>query len=61
MVGKLFAKVFGTYNERELKALNPIVEKIEALEDEYRTQTDEALKAKTALTRRFARHFLPPL
>ncbi|MCL2661809.1 MAG: preprotein translocase subunit SecA [Oscillospiraceae bacterium] len=48
MVGKLFAKVFGTYNERELKALNPIVEKIEALEDEYRTLTDEALKAKTA-------------
>jgi len=47
MINKVFAKVFGTYNERELKALAPIVDKIEALEDEYRNLTDEELKAKT--------------
>ena len=48
MIGKLFNKVFGTYNERELKTLMPIVEKIEALEDEYKKLPDEKLKAKTA-------------
>jgi len=48
MIGKVFSKVFGTYNERELKTLAPIIDSIEALEDEYRGLTDEALKAKTA-------------
>ncbi|MCL2080200.1 MAG: preprotein translocase subunit SecA [Oscillospiraceae bacterium] len=48
MIGKLFSKVFGTYNERELKALEPIVIKIEALEEEYRNLSDDALRAKTA-------------
>jgi len=47
MINKVIAKVFGTYNERELKALAPIVDKIEALEDEYRKLSDEELKAKT--------------
>ncbi|MCL2426265.1 MAG: preprotein translocase subunit SecA [Oscillospiraceae bacterium] len=47
MVNKLISKVFGTYNERELKALAPIVDKVEALEDEYRKLSDEELKAKT--------------
>jgi len=48
MIGKVFSKVFGTHNERELKSLAPIVDKIEALEDDYKKLTDEALKAKTA-------------
>jgi len=47
VIGNVFKKVFGTYNDRELKVLAPIVEQIEALEDEYRNLTDEALKAKT--------------
>jgi len=47
MLGKVIAKVFGTHNDRELKSLAPIIDKIEALEDEYRTLSDEALKAKT--------------
>jgi len=42
------SKVFGSYNDRELKALNPIVDRIESLEDEYRTLPDETLRAKTA-------------
>ncbi len=40
-------KIFGTHSDRELKKLRPIVDKIEALEDEYRALTDEQLKAKT--------------
>jgi len=47
MFGKVFSKVFGTHNERELKALAPIIDMIEALEEEYRGLSDEALKAKT--------------
>ena len=43
----LFSKMFGTRSEREVKALNPIVDKIEALEDEYKALTDQQLRAKT--------------
>ncbi|HAB60672.1 MAG TPA: preprotein translocase SecA, partial [Lachnospiraceae bacterium] len=31
----LINRVFGTHSERELKRINPIVDKIEALEPEY--------------------------
>ena len=48
MAIKIFSKIFGSYNDRELKAIAPIVDKIESLEDEYRAIPDEALKAKTA-------------
>ena len=40
-------KLFGSHSERELKKIRPIVDRIEALEDEYRALTDEQLKAKT--------------
>ena len=43
----LITKLFGTYSERELKSIYPIVDKIEAMADEYRTLTDEELRAKT--------------
>ena len=43
----LFTKVFGTYSQRELKSIYPIVDKITALEDEYRKLTDAELQAKT--------------
>ena len=43
----LFTKVFGTYSQRELKSIYPIVDKIIALEDEYRQLTDAELQAKT--------------
>ena len=42
----LFTKVFGTYSQRELKSIYPIVDKITALEDEYRQLTDAELQAK---------------
>ncbi len=44
----LFQKIFGTHSQRELKGIDPIVRKIEALEEEYRGKTDEELRAKTA-------------
>ena len=44
----LINKIFGTYSERELKRVYPIVDKIEALEEEYKALTDAQLTAKTA-------------
>ena len=43
----LFTKIFGTYSDRELKAIYPIVDKIEALEEEYKALTDAQLQGKT--------------
>ena len=43
----LITKIFGTYSERELKAIYPIVDKIEALGEEYAAMTDAQLQAKT--------------
>ena len=43
----LITKLFGTYSERELKSIYPIVDKIEAMADEYHALTDEELRAKT--------------
>ncbi|SFR73414.1 preprotein translocase subunit SecA [Anaeromicropila populeti] len=44
----IMTKLFGTHSERELKIINPIVDKIEALDSEYQKLTDEQLKNKTA-------------
>ena len=43
----LISKVFGTYSEKEVKRVKPIVEKINSLEDEISKLTDVELKAKT--------------
>ncbi len=48
-------KIFGTYSDRQIKKIMPIVDKIEALADKYAAMTDEELKACTpALKERFA-------
>ena len=44
----IFTKIFGSYSDRELKRITPIVDKIEALSGEYAALSDEELKAKTA-------------
>ena len=44
----LFEKLFGTRSQRELKKIQPTVDKILALEEEYRNLSEEALKGKTA-------------
>ncbi|MBE6919345.1 MAG: preprotein translocase subunit SecA [Ruminococcaceae bacterium] len=43
----LITKIFGTYSERELKSIYPIVDKIEALSEEYAAMSDAQLQAKT--------------
>ncbi len=43
----LFTKLFGTYSDRELKQIYPIVDKIEALEPAYQKLSDAELAAKT--------------
>ena len=40
-------KIFGNYSQKEVKRLNPLVEKTLSYDDEYKTFTDEQLKAKT--------------
>ena len=43
----IFTKLFGTHSEREVKTITPLVDKIEALEEEYKALTDAQLQAKT--------------
>lgn len=47
MIGKLIKAVFGSKNERELKRMNKVVVRINALESEMQKLSDEQLKAKT--------------
>ena len=47
MISGLLKKIFGTKNDREIKALTKEVEKINALESEYEKLSDEDLKNKT--------------
>ena len=44
----LFDKLFGTRSQREIKKIQPTVDKILALEGEYKALSEEALKGKTA-------------
>ncbi|MBQ9984960.1 MAG: preprotein translocase subunit SecA [Oscillospiraceae bacterium] len=44
----IISKIFGTKSEREIKKLLPLVDKCEALADEYRALSDAELSAKTA-------------
>ena len=43
----LFTKIFGTRSQREIKQIQPTVDKILALESEYAALSDEALRGKT--------------
>ncbi len=47
MFNKILELIFGTKNERELKRLRPIVEKINALEPEVKALSNEKLATKT--------------
>ncbi len=46
-LGTISKKVFGTPNDRKVKAVRPLVEKINALEPEFQALSDEGLIAKT--------------
>ena len=47
----LFTKLFGTRSQREIKQIQPLVDRILALEEEYRALSEEELRGKTALFR----------
>ena len=47
MIGNLVAKVFGTKHDREVKKLQPLVDRINSLESEIKALPDQQLKAKT--------------
>ncbi|MBB5514024.1 preprotein translocase subunit SecA [Rubricella aquisinus] len=51
-LGSLTKKVFGTPNDRKVKSVRPIVERINALEPEFEALSDDALAAKTPEFRR---------
>ena len=43
----LFQKIFGTYSQKQIKKIKPIVDRIEALADRYAAMTDEEMRACT--------------
>ena len=43
----ILEKLFGSHSDREVKRILPIVDRIEALGDEYAALSDEELRAKT--------------
>lgn len=48
MIGTLVTKIFGSRNDRNLKRLQPLVAKINALEEEWAALSDTQLQGKTA-------------
>ncbi len=47
-LGTIAKKVFGTPNDRKVKSVHPLVEKINALEPEFQALSDAAIKDRTA-------------
>ena len=45
---KLLDKIFGTYSDRQIKKIMPIVNYIESLSDKYKAMSDAELRAVTA-------------
>ena len=45
----VFKKIFGTSSQREVKAIMPLVDKVLALEEEYKALSDHELQAKTGV------------
>lgn len=48
----LITKIFGTYSERELKRIYPIVDSVEALADKYKAMSDAELKEMTPILKK---------
>ena len=47
MLGQLLAKVIGTQNDRELKRLRPLVDRVNSFEESIKRLSDTELRAKT--------------
>jgi len=52
MIGKMIKKVFGTKHEREMRRLQPLVQRVKSLEEATAALNDDDLAAKTAEFRR---------
>jgi preprotein translocase subunit SecA len=48
MLGKIIKGIFKSKNERELRQMAPLVEKINSLEPDFKALSDEQLRAKTS-------------
>ena len=48
-MGKLLAKLFGTYSERQIKRVSLLVDKIEDLAEKYAAMSDDELKGTTKI------------
>ena len=48
MVGWILKKILGSKNQRELKRLTPTVRRINELDEQFKSLSDDALRAKTA-------------
>ncbi|MEG1721205.1 MAG: preprotein translocase subunit SecA, partial [Pseudoflavonifractor sp.] len=46
-MGDFLKKLFGTSSQKELKLIDPIADKVEALEEAYKALSDHELRAKT--------------
>jgi preprotein translocase subunit SecA len=49
MVGWILKKILGSKNQRELKRLMPIVRRVNEFDEQFKSLSDEALRAKTAI------------
>ena len=47
MLGNFITNIFGSKNERELKRMTPLVEKINSLEPDFQALSEDQLRAKT--------------
>ena len=47
MIKNIIEKVIGSYSDRELKRIQPIIDEINEIEPEIKALTDEQLRAKT--------------
>lgn len=48
MINTVLKKIFGSKNERDVKKMQPLVQRINELEEEYQNLSEEQLQAKTA-------------
>ena len=58
-INTIAAKIFGTSNDRKIKAYRPMVEAINALEDEVKALSDDDLRARTVEFREHFAHGMP--
>src|SRR5205085_3086153 len=48
MVGWILKKILGSKNQREIKRMAPLVRRINELDEQFRSLSDDELRAKTA-------------